>query len=289
MLKKDIKQEWKRVLKIVCFFTVILLLVSLGIILLKEKVIVLGQSIQKLPKEVKAFLGCSNPLEKDMALLIFELFLVLFDMIVLCVIALNAAGILKREESRRTISFYLNQMMGKNDYFLVKLAEILLFSVFLWGIYKSECMLCIRLLSHVYDDILTGETRLLFNMSIRGLALLLFTLGCVVFYTSGKKKSNGTGMMLFWLYAISFIMGNLYKVFELLAFYQESVKKDPQVFEKAGRILKRLEVLFPFHYIDATAYSLDMAAWRLLSVYLILGILMFVCGWLLFRFKDFSK
>ena len=240
--------------------------------------------LEELPDELWALIGLEKGNGQEICRQLFFTLLSIVSMIGMGIACSGIIDGIKKEEREGTLVYYLNQPWSRGNFWAIKFGAAAFRVIGLWMIFLAECLLAARFMQIQLQTWSEADYRLIFSMGIRGLGILLFSYGLCLVYCTKKEAGLGIGNYVMTVYTMMFLLGNAYKVSDLVLYYMRAAQRDVEFLEKLGGMANRMRLLYPFAYLDIL-HGNDFSV-QIMAGYAILGGVMAAGAWIIFCRKE---
>lgn len=182
---------------------------------------------------------------------IFFLILMVYNLIVIGNIIGYSVHTMRRSFSQSSFIYYYAQVMRMWQYYLITILRTVFSAFVVWGIYIAGVIFASEFLTRGLDSEMVNTISMILNeLAVRGTGIVLFMVAIGVLY--GIKqcyRMHGVDYGLC-LIGISFILGNLYKIPQLIGQKQIEDMVNAQEMMQMAYQLKQIRFLNPFAWLN---------------------------------------
>lgn len=284
MALKWIQYEVKRWIMPAFLYACMLVLLCGTALWMHGMEIPLQMYLEEFPDELWAVIGLEKGNGQEICR---QLFFTLLSIVSMIGMGIACSGIIdgvKKEELEGTLVYYLNQPWSRGNFWAIKFGAAAFRVIGLWVIFLAECLLAAWFMQMQLQTWPEADYRLIFSMGIRGLGVLMFSLGLCLMYCTKKDEGMGIGNFVMTVYTMMFLLGNAYKVSDLALYYMRAAQRDVQLMVKLGSAANGMRVFYPFAYLDML-HGNDFSP-QVMAGYAVLGGLIATGAWLIFCRKE---
>lgn len=281
MLKQRLREDIIYLIKvaIVYFAVVLLVFVVAGPVgeVLRAREIIMAAKDQAIPSVMLEFMGMQKLGQFSAKVEVFFLGVMVLNLGVLIGIFVHGVRAMRASYEKNRFSFFFMQLMPLWKGYIFVIAEILFVSMLSWWLYTMMLGLFADVLtSDLYIDEIAVVSSLLESVGVRGFVLVLFmsALG-MAFGMLQRRKVHGTDVGL-GIVGASFVLGNLYKIPQCIAYLQPAAVGDTENIVKTANVLKGLRIICPFSWLNpVNIYNRTLEVAQL-GIYVVLTLLLVV-------------
>jgi len=237
MMSSYLKHSLKRFIVTQVVVMTILVAIAVTLTFANDIIVNFQLKLEVLPKELLIFLGTHNIYAKEPPLLVFYMLLVIVNIIILGIGSYSAVNAVKKDEEDRSISFLINQPYSRNSIATNKLLSAIIISILYWITYIVIILLSIFVMSYITGVEFNSEILNILGVFYKGMALQIL-LTMIMMICSIDGTTSRSGYFVTYILLGTFTIGNIYKVFDLISFYQRVKMVDASIMEKITEITK---------------------------------------------------
>lgn len=294
MLKQKLREDGKYlILSFVTYLSFVLLafLISgpLGKVL-EEREVFMAAKDEAIPFVILEFVGMQKLGQFPADIEVFFLGLMILNLGVMVGFFVHGVSAMRNSFEKSRFSFGAVQIMPLWKNYIFVLAEILLKALLGWWIYMSVVSsFCGILASDLHVDDRTWILALLKDVSMCGVVLVLFmTVLGMLFGMSQHHRVHSIDVGLAMVGA-SFVLGNLYKIPQYIAYMQERGIGDVEKTMELVNVLKNFRILCPFSWLNPVNIYNGTLKMSQLLIYIVLGVVLSVVIGLWYSRRDWME
>ncbi|MBR4027082.1 MAG: ABC transporter permease subunit [Lachnospiraceae bacterium] len=279
MIVNNIKCECKQIVKSILLLGLGLLIIAVGSVFttgIMERLIEIGK---EQPKEILALCGVSHVYAKRPELLFFYVIIIIFNMVAICLCASSVAEAIRGEEESGMIQFYINQPYTKTQIFIMKVMIAIVSGILQWICYIGLLMTSVYGICRYLGYNFVSEMEEIAVIGVRGIPFLLCSLALALFYVMFEERSITTGYFLAIIFSVSFMLGNVYKIFDVIVYYLRSLQRDASSIVSIVEILEPFRMLFPFTMLNIFNANLEPLSNSVYIIYSGIALIFFIICW----------
>ena len=239
------------------------------------------------PKELMAVCGVTNMYYKAPAIMPFYMILILINIFAMCICAASTMNIMSKDEESGMIQFYVNQPFSRSQIYIIKVVGIALTAVVQWVLYGLFIKLAVKIICSMRNLPYEQERQGINDIMIRGVVILLFLVSIGIIYNMNSRRTMTMGSLFSIICSFSYIIGNLYKVFDLIGYYMRMALVDDSVIAKLTEALEKLRIFFPFTLLNVLNTEKKPLPEERYIWYVMISCVFVLLGWLMYRKKSF--
>ncbi|MBQ8519563.1 MAG: hypothetical protein IJ455_08200 [Agathobacter sp.] len=221
---------------------------------------------------------------------IFFLLLMISNLLPLGAIIGHSVHSMRYSFEQGAFAFYYVQVMERWMYYGLTLLRILISSMLTWGIYIVEVILASGFVSRdLGAEIGEAVLAVLGTMARRGsgIVVLMVALG-VLYGVCQYYRLHGADYGLF-LIGLSFILGNLYKIPQLIGYKQIEEMVNAQMTMKVVYYMKQLRFLCPFSWLNPFNIQHNILNESVIWGYGLVAVVILVVAGIIFWKRDWQE
>ena len=294
MLKQRLKEDVVYLIKI----TIVYLLLVIGVYVasglvgdvLQEREKVMMSNNEMIPSAILEFVGMQKLGQFPAKMEVFFVGLMILNLVVMASLFVRGVSAMYKSHTNGRFSFLFMQIMPLWKNYILTMGEILITCLFSWGLYILIVMGFGGLLvadMHVDSGVVLQE--LLGYMGTRGISLVLFMVALgMMFGTAQRQRVQPVDLSL-GIIAISFVLGNLYKIPQYVGYTQVKQMIAAQKTMEIVRVWKQLRIVCPFSWLNPINIYNGILDSSQLWGYLLLAVLILVMSGLWYCKRDWTE
>ena len=221
---------------------------------------------------------------------IFFLLLMILNLIPLGMIIGHSVQSMRRSFEQGAFAFYYVQVMERWMYYGLTLLRILLAGVLIWGIYIVEVILASSFVTRGLGAEIGAVVSSVFGtMAWRGIGIVLLMVAFGVLYGICQYyRLHGVDYGLF-LIGISFTLGNLYKIPQVVGYKQIEEMVNAQMTMKVVYYMKQLRFLCPFSWLNPFNIHHNILNESVIWGYGLVAVVILVVAGIIFWKRDWQE
>lgn len=221
---------------------------------------------------------------------IFFLLLMILNLIPLGMIIGHSVQSMRRSFEQGAFAFYYVQVMERWMYYGLTLIRVLFSGVLAWGIYIVEVILASSFVTRGLEtEIGAVVSSVLGIMAWRGAGIMLLMVALGVLYGGCQYyRLHGSDYGLF-LIGISFILGNLYKIPQVIGYKQIEEMVNAQMTMKVVYYMKQIRFLCPFSWLNPFNIYHDTLNASVIWGYGLIAVALLVVAGIVFWKRDWQE
>ena len=294
MLKQKLREDGFYLIKatVIYFVLVLLMFVIAGPVgkVLEDREVLMAAKEETISYVILEFVGMKKLGQFPADVEVFFLGVMILNLGVM--LGLFVHGVLSMRESfeKSRFSFFVMQIMPLWKNYIFVLAEILLKATLSWWLY----LLVVRgfygiLIADLHMDDKLWLQNLLEDMGVRGLVVMLFMTALGMLFGMSQNRRVHSVDIGFGIVGISFVLGNLYKIPQYIAYMQKQGVGDVDSTMKLVDGLKNLRIVCPFSWLNPVNIYNGTLKMGQLWIYALLVVLVFVVIGLWYCKRDWRE
>lgn len=240
------------------------------------------------PAELLAFLGMSAINVADVGLEVCFVVVQGMNLLIAYFLISHILTALQFEEESGIYLFYYSQIMTRTEYYLKKVMFSLLSGLLLWMGYIGECMVAMWAIQKNLAIANGQTTSLLLKMGMHGVIVMLLFFSLGLLYAVKKNRYFTVESYAATVVMISFLLGNSYKIPELLAYYRRAQMLDTGIAGNLALILHKINIVSPFAELNLFSISAADKSSVTLLLYMIIAVAICVLSLYMFEKREFD-
>lgn len=268
----------------------LILAITIGIfaflVIIFHDILATGENaMESLPEAFFALLGMKSIKQMEVSKEVFFIIIGILNLFIMGMISIQSANIFEYGINLRAYAFFLYQPYGRVYYYIVRCLSSILYGFLLWIGYIIECEIALAVISAQTDtNYIFGEYFI--KMGAWGLLLVLFMIGAGILYSTLKSNIFSYSNIVISVIMICFLVGNAYKVPNLIAYYMRAVQRDTAIVDNIGNILNNFTWLHPLEQLNIFMIQSNQNSVGVLYTYVSVGIIFIIASFVIYMKKD---
>lgn len=268
----------------------LILAITIGIfaflVIIFHDILATGENaMESLPEAFFALLGMKSIKQMEVSKEVFFIIIGILNLFIMGMISIQSANIFEYGINLRAYAFFLYQPHGRVYYYIVRCLSSILYGFLLWIGYIIECEIALAVISAQTDtNYIFGEYFI--KMGAWGLLLVLFMIGAGILYSTLKSNIFSYSNIVISVIMICFLVGNAYKVPNLIAYYMRAVQRDTAIVDNIGNILNNFTWLHPLEQLNIFMIQSNQNSVGVLYTYVSVGIIFIIASFVIYMKKD---
>ena len=257
--------------------------------LIQQQVISKGELEKMLiPTEAFQLVGMVKFQQVDAAYEVFFLIMMVCNLIVFGMIISHALFSFEQDEMSGNYLFYYSQINTKIGYMIRKTVNVIINSIFSWSLYIGCILIGAKVIADQFSIQLTKINGIIVQSWKMGIIVAVLMAAIGIFYAMMKKRRMTGTIFAQYVVIGLFMMGNLFKVTQLFAYFQRITESDAKFMEKSTDILKNLQVICPFAILNPFSILNKIVIDDAWVLYLMLTVIIITGAVMLFERKEWE-
>ncbi len=281
MIYNNIAYGFKKTLKITIVLLISLIIIASTSCFAYDIILKLQKLAVNWPIELLSLCGTSIAFGINASLLFFYIISILFNIIAIACCAGNAINIIKEDEQNGMIFHYINQPYSKTQIYIIKLIIALIYMFVQWFLYIASFCASIYIICIYFKMPFEQEIPHIISVAKSGIPILFFALALCLLYTTISANRLGRIYFLITTFTFSLLLGNMYKIFDLIAYYMRSGQIDDSTMISISETLIKLRLFFPFTLLNRLNTEKQPLPDSSIATYYLISILLItLCGYI---------
>lgn len=250
MIYDNLTFGFKKLLKTSTILFISTLVLALASCFAYKPILKLQQLAVNWPTELLSLCGTSFAFGINASLLVFYISIIILNIFAISCCAGLAVNIIKQDEKNGMIIHYINQPYSKIQLYIIKLTLSIFYLLLQWCVYLISLTLSIYIICTHFNLSFSNEIKHISNIGKHGIPILFLALALCLLYAYLGSERMGYTYFLMTTFSFSLLIGNLYKIFDLIAYYMRSGQIDDSTMMSISEILIKLRIFFPFTLIN---------------------------------------
>ncbi len=256
-------------------------------IIFRDGLIVGESAIESLPEDFFPLLGMKSIKQMEVCKEFIFIIIGILNLVVMGMISIQSANIFRYGINFKQYAFVLYQPYGRIYYYIVRYLSSMICGFLLWTGYIVECEIALAVISAQTDtNYILGEYFV--KMGALGLLLVLFMISTGILYSTLKGNVFTYSNIVISVIMLCFLVGNAYKVSNLIAYYMRILQKDTSIVDTIGNILSNFTWLHPLEQLNLFMIQSERTFIGILCIYMIV-VLFTVVSFLVYMRKDLKQ
>lgn len=281
MIYNNLAYGFRKIIKTSVTLMVITMVLAACSCFAYDEILKLQELAVNWPVELLALCGMSSAFGLNASLMVFYILITLFNIAAIACCAGMAVSIIRQDDRNGMIIHYLNQPFNKLQIFTIKLILSILFALFQWLLYILFLGASVYFICMHFDISFANEWSHIISIATNGLPILLLALAICLLYAIVSANRMGYVYYLITTFSFSLLIGNAYKIFDLIAYYMRSGQIDDSTIVSISETLKKLRLFFPFTLLNRLNTEKAPLPPSAMSIYVVISILLLgLCGYM---------
>lgn len=221
---------------------------------------------------------------------VFFLIIMVLNLIVMGTIIGHSVHAMRKSVEQGAFSFLCVQTMSVWMYFCVTALMALLVALLSWGIYSTELFFASNFLLKGYGmAVFSSVYAILKSVAILGAGVVVLMVAISVLYGVAQSYSmHGVDFGLA-IMGISFVLGNVYKIPQMIGHNQIEQMINAQQTMEVARMLKQMRFLCPFSWLNPFNIYNYILSPRMIGSYMMVALAIFVIAGVVFSLRDWQE
>ena len=249
MFQSNIRAELRTIAKTGSLLFLMLAATAACAILLGGRLGVMVEKLSECPPEVVALLGIYDIKAKHISLMIFYMVVILLNIVAISKVAGAAVEAVKEDEENGSIRFFMNQTYNCDKIWIGKTIIATVSALIQWMIYIVSMLLMVGLICYRSGSDFGLEAGNVLTIGVRGVIFVVLAVGICLLYSLKEELGMTYEYFCSNVFYGMFMIGNLYKVLDMLAYYTASAKMELYL-HKMESLFENLKILSPFSLLN---------------------------------------
>lgn len=249
MFQSNIRAEIRTIAKSGVVFFLMLAATMACAVLLGGRLGVVVEKLVECPSEVLALLGIYDIKAKHISLMLFYMVVILLNIVAITKAAGTAVEAIKEDEENGSIRFFVNQTYSCNQVWIGKMIIAMVAAVAQWLVYISSMLIMVWLICYRCGIDFNLEFGNVLTVGMRGIIFVVLAVGICLQYSLTEEPTMTYEYFCSSVFYGMLFVGNLYKVFDMLAHYTASAKMELWL-HKMVDLLSNFRILSPFSLLN---------------------------------------
>lgn len=280
-----IKYGLHHVVKRLFILAIIISIFTFLTVIFHEGLVAGENAMETLPQDFFPLLGMKSIKQMEVCKEFIFIVIEILNLFVMGMISIQSANIFQYGINLRAYAFFLYQPHGRVYYYIVRCLSSILCGFLLWIGYIIECEIALAVISAQTDtNYIFGEYFI--KMGAWGLLLVLFMIGVGILYSTLKSNVFSYSNIVISVIMICFLVGNAYKVPNLIAYYMRAVQRNTAIVDNIGNILNNFTWLHPLEQLNIFVIQSNQNSVGVLCTYVSVGIIFIIASFFIYMKKD---
>ncbi|MBR2045521.1 MAG: hypothetical protein IJ958_05230 [Agathobacter sp.] len=258
--------------------------------LLGEKELELIENEQVIPLAMLELIGMQALQQVPADIEVFFLIIMVLNLVVIGKIMGHSIEVMRNGVRKGAFSFLYVQTMHVWVYFVRLVLSVLVMALVTWGLYIAGVFVCSSFVFTGLEAVfLTNANVVLSTMAFRGLGVLVLMVSFSVI--CGVKQIYSMDGVDFTLcvMGVSFVLGNAYKIPQLIGQKQIEQMVNAQQMMEITRGLKEIRFLCPYSWLNPFNIHNRILSTRMIWSYVLVAVAIMIMAGVIFCLRDWEE
>lgn len=229
--------------------------------------------IMEIPREVFQLIGMVELQQVDAAYEIYLILMLVWNVVIFGMIISHSVHIWEVDEDAKNYLFYYGQVTTRVGYLLGRVVNGISSAFILWSIYICAMLTGIKVVSDQFGILASQVNGLIVESWKMGFSVAVLMVSVGFLYAMIRNRRMSGGIYAQYVVMFLFSVGNMFKITQMVAYYQRVNQMNSLLMEHITDVLTKLQVLCPFACLNPFSILNDMVIENVVWLYLAFAML----------------